>query len=100
MDGKQYQERYIWKNNKVFDTWKNMAITRELDTYSLIHIVSHLNQLGELIDNQIKQGRYCMRKYYELKKNVIDAIHESEKEQCNCSPCQCERYVRGVIEDG
>lgn len=99
MTEKRFQERYIRKDNKVFDTWKNMAITRELDNYSLIHIVSHLNQLGELIDNQIKQGRYCIKKYYKLKKNVVDAIQESEKEKCTCYPCQCAIYIKEVLKE-
>lgn len=45
-----------------------MPISRELDRYSLSHIISHLNGLGEIIDRQIAQGQYMMKKYYRLKR--------------------------------
>lgn len=67
MTEKRFQKRYVKKDNKVFDTWKNMPISRELDKYSLSHIISHLNGLGEIIDTHIEQGRYCFRQYNELK---------------------------------
>lgn len=69
MTGSKWSERYIEKDMKVFDTWKGFPITRELDRYSLTHIVAHLNQLGEIIDNKIEQGQYMMGKYYELKRS-------------------------------
>lgn len=67
MSEKRFQDRYIEKDMKIFDTWKNMSITRELDRYSLSTILSHLNQLGEIIDNKIENGQYMMNKYQQLK---------------------------------
>ena len=65
-ENKRFQKRYIEKNNKVYDTFKEMFITDELNSDSLLNVISHLNGLGEMIDIKIKQGRYCMEKYKEL----------------------------------
>ena len=80
MTGSKWSERYIEKDMKVFDTWKGFAITRELDRYSLTNIVSHLNQLGELIDNKIKQGQYMMDEYNKLKWSC--EAKEALRERC------------------
>lgn len=67
MSEKRFQKRYIEKNNKVYDTWKEMPITDELDFDSLLNVISHLNGLGKMIDVNIEQGRYYVRKYKELR---------------------------------
>ncbi len=69
MTESKWSERYKEEDMKVVDTWKGCAITRELDRYSLTHMIAHLNGLGEIIDSEIKQGRYMMDKYYELKRS-------------------------------
>ena len=66
MTEKRFQKRYIEKNNKVYDTFKEMFITDELNSDSLLNVLSHLNGLGEMIDTKIEQGRYCIMKYKEL----------------------------------
>lgn len=86
MTEKRFQKRYIGKNNKVYDTWKEMPITNELNSNSLLNVISHLNGLGEMIDVKIEQGRYCVRKYKELEeeneqlksttKKVIELLSE------------------------
>lgn len=78
MTEKCFQKRYVEKNNKVFDTWKNIPISRELDMYSLSHLLSHLNGLGEIIDTKIEQGRYCTKKNYELKQQIKELKTENE----------------------
>lgn len=68
MTEKRFQKRYVVKNKKVYDTWKEMPITDELNFDSLLNVISHLNGLGKMIDTKIEQGRYCVRKCGELKK--------------------------------
>ena len=74
MTEKRFQKRYIEKNNKVYDTWKEMPITDELNSDSLLNVLSHLNSLGEIIDTKIERGRYYLEKYNELKELEIKKI--------------------------
>lgn len=82
MTEKQFQKRYIEKNNKVYDTWKEMSITDELNSDSLLNILSHLNGLGEIIDVKIEQGRYCIKKYKGLEEENEQLKQENER-LCN-----------------
>lgn len=66
----KWSERYIEKDMKVFDTWKGFPITRKLDRYSLTHMISHFNQLGEIIDDKIKQGQYYLKHHYDSKEEL------------------------------
>ena len=99
MGAMRFQERYIEKHGKVFDTWKKIYITTKLDDYSLVNLISHLNGLGEIIDGKIEQGRYVLKKHYDLREDILNAIEESEKVKCTCHPCQCGIYVKRVLEE-
>ena len=94
MSSNRFQERYVEKDNKVFDTWKNIPISRELDRYSLSHIISHLNGLGEIIDRQIEQGQYMMKKYYGLKSEKMTGKLSDEYGEYLCGYC-CYRQPLG-----
>lgn len=98
MTGKRFQKRYIEKNNKVYDTFKEIHITDELNYDSLLNVLSHLNGLGEMIDIKIEQGKYCMKKYKEL---------EDENEQLKSANNMLkvtigrnESYIKRLTEQG
>lgn len=78
---KRFQKRYIEKNNKVYDTFKEMSITDELNSDSLLNVLSHLNGFGEMIDIKIEQGKYCMKKYKELE-DENEQLKSDYSEQC------------------
>ena len=94
MTEKRFQKRYIKKNKKVYDTWKKMPITDELNSDSLLNVLSHLNGLGELIDIKIEQGRYCVKRYMELKEE-----NEQLKFQLQNTSDQRDEFHRGAREN-